>query len=277
MHDLPFDPLMQKVATEPRRGVGSLWWLVLNRRHPVLVIGCLFGLFIAVPVHDAGLSPRLVLWVWERNEDLSFLHRGEAAIAPVVVTVTLAGDTVDIVWRRQQLRFSPSTEILPVIHVEAFDRLNPPILNAPQRMALAQTIVEVAASYPARVVQLDFEVRPSQRAFYKAVLQDVRQRSDDIRLSLTALASWCAGDRWLQDISVDEIVPMLFRMGRDGPRIRQGYLDAGDLPAAECNQTVGFATDEWIPAKVGAPRIYLFSPRAWTRESFNDAAKRVSS
>ena len=67
-----------------------------------------------------------------------------------------------------------------------------------------------------RVVQLGFEVRQLQRAFSSAVVQDVRrQLPADTALSITALASWCAGDYWLHDLPADEIVPMARRMGRD--------------------------------------------------------------
>ncbi|MBK6742596.1 MAG: hypothetical protein IPG66_06285 [Hydrogenophilales bacterium] len=251
--------------------------LELKGRAFGLGIICAAGLLIALPVQEAALNQRLVLWAWERHEDLSFLGRGEAAIAPVVVTVTLAGTTATTTWRRERMQFASGAEILPVIHVEAFDRLRSPVLNTEQKIVLTDTIIEVASRYPARVVQLDFEARPSQRAFYKAVLNDVRQRDTHIRLSLTALASWCVGDRWLQDLTVEEIVPMLFRMGRDGTRIRDGYQRTGSLPAKECNDSVGLATDEWMPTSVSARRIYLFSPRPWTRESFDAISKRVPS
>ena len=45
-----------------------------------------------------------------------------------------------------------------------------------------------------------------------------RRLPRDLPLSMTALASWCAGDTWIEALPVDEAVPMLSRWGRIAPR-----------------------------------------------------------
>ncbi len=62
------------------------------------------------------------------------------------------------------------------------------------------------------------------------MLQDLRQKlPQQIPLSMTALASFCVGDRWLDDLPVDEAVPMIFRMGPDDQRIKNMLANGYDF------------------------------------------------
>jgi len=81
-------------------------------------------------------------------------------------------------------------------------------------------------------------------------------------LSITALASWCAGDNWLSDLPIDEAVPMLFRMGVDKGLRR--------FDAAVCRNAAGVSIDEPIDAPA-VDRLYIFNPNPWSRESLNSA------
>ena len=85
-------------------------------------------------------------------------------------------------------------------------------------------------------------------------------------LSVTALASWCAYDRWLAATPVDEAVPMLFRMGKEQSLFRsreEGPLVREPL----CAGSLGVSADEPWPKKLGNKRLYIFDPRPWSRES----------
>jgi hypothetical protein len=115
----------------------------------------------------------------------------------------------------------------------------------------------------ARVVQLDFEVRRSQRDFLRAAVAEIRRRlPPDVALSVTALASWCAGDYWLADLAADEVVPMAFRMAQDDAPIRSLLAERGAFTRPRCTGALGMATDE-APIKAAGGRRYFFSPRAW--------------
>src|SRR5258705_11788686 len=62
--------------------------------------------------------------------------------------------------------------------------------------------------------QMDFDEKGSERPPNRQLLHRVRERPGlSVPLSMTALASWCAGDRWLEDLPIDEAVAMLFRLG----------------------------------------------------------------
>lgn len=214
--------------------------------------------------------PSHMLWAWERREDLRWLP-ADVGVAYVATAIELEGSGVHTMPRAHALQLRPETVVVPVVHVDASWR-NPPVLHAAQQAAVVNQVLAVAARHrdpgQAGVVQLDFEVRQSQRAFLRAVVQDIRrQLPAETALSITALASWCAGDYWLHDLPADEIVPMAFRMGRDDARLRTQLNHGGGFTRPRCQSAVGTATDE-PPVQVRAPRHYHFSPTAWTPQQW---------
>ena len=94
-------------------------------------------------------------------------------------------------------------------------------------------------------VQIDFDARLSERDFYDVVLRDVRRRAaPDRTVSMTALASWCGEDPWIDEDVVHEIVPMLFEMGPDARAIVGRFRDSRYWSVAACNQARGISTSE---------------------------------
>jgi hypothetical protein len=247
------------------------WW-----SFPLL---CVLGLgywLIPTSIQNPAQHPALLqlpahmLWAWERREDLRWLP-ANVGVAYVATSMELEGSTVRTVSRASAVQLRPDTVAVPVVHVDASWR-NPPVLHAAQQAAVVNQVLAVAARHrhagQTRVVQLDFEVRQSQRAFLRAVVQDIRrQLPADTALSMTALASWCAGDYWLHDLPADEIVPMAFRMGRDDAQLRAQLNQDGGFTRPRCQSALGTATDE--PAmQAHAPRRYHFSPTAWTLQQW---------
>jgi hypothetical protein len=125
-----------------------------------------------------------------------------------------------------------------------------------------------------RAVQIDFDARRSERPFYRSLLAAVRATLPrKVPLSITALASWCSYDNWLDGLPVDEAVPMLFRMGRFEER---GFRQAGEANAWRtplCRGSAGISTDERQPLARDGRRLYVFHPTAWTPEA-RDAVAR---
>jgi hypothetical protein len=93
-------------------------------------------------------------------------------------------------------------------------------------------------------------------------------------LSITALASWCIYDDWLRDLPVDEVVPMVFRMGADQHRVRR-YLIEEDFRAAHCRQSLGISTDEPRPTLRPLRRLYVFHPQSWRAEALTRILEEV--
>jgi len=122
-------------------------------------------------------------------------------------------------------------------------------------------------------VQIDYDARLGERTFYRLLLHGVRRAIGRIPLSMTALASWCAGDRWLAQLPVDEIVPALFRMGISEPYRR--IASSPSASAAECRRAVGISLDEPLDVRASGRRVYVFSPTAWNAASVASARAHV--
>jgi hypothetical protein len=221
--------------------------------------------------------PSQVLWAWERPEDLRWLP-ANVGVAYVATTITLEADSVRVTPRANPLYVRGDTPLMAVVHVDASWR-KPPTLDALQRHRVVDHVLAIAnrAARPgtSHIVQLDFEVRQSQRAFLAEVVRNVRnQLPSDTALSMTALASWCAGDYWLESMAADEVVPMAFRMGRDDAILRAQLNQDGHFSRPKCSTAVGTATDE--PAlDVKAARQYHFSPIPWTASAWHRIARRT--
>jgi hypothetical protein len=125
-------------------------------------------------------------------------------------------------------------------------------------------------------VQVDFEVRRSQRQVLLDLLSDVRAGLPrGVPLSMTALASWCETEGWLKAAPVDEIVPMLFRMGPPGEEVKARLAAGRDFANPRCRTAVAISADTPLPRLPGGRRIYLFSPRSWSSRDFLTVRRRV--
>ena len=229
----------------------------MNRRLGVLVV----SLLAAGCQRSSAPQPALVLWAWERPEDLRFAD-GVAEIAVEAGSIILDGDSVAARGRRFPLLSTqlPSTS---VVHVEiAPDR---PLAWTPALRAQAgAAILHYATRIPATRVQIDFEVRASQRRVLLDVIGDLRHALPrGTSLSMTALASWC-GEGWLDGVPVDEVVPMLFRMGHHGGPVAAALASGRDLRDPRCHGAIGVATDTPLSRAPVGRRVYLFDPRSWT-------------
>ncbi|PWF55076.1 hypothetical protein [Massilia glaciei] len=213
----------------------------------------------------AALPPTM-LWAWERHEDLRWLP-STVGVAYVAITLELTAGQVRLRPRAYRLLVRPETVVVPVVHVDASWR-QPPALDAAQHEAIAAQVLKAARGARSRVVQLDFEVRRSQRGFLLALVGDLRRRLPaDVALSVTALASWCAGDYWIGALEADEVVPMAFRMARDDGKIRGLLAEQGGFVRPRCRGALGMATDE-APVRVASARRYFFSPRSWDQDTW---------
>lgn len=215
----------------------------------------------------------LILWAWERPEDLRFAG-GAAEIAVQTGFVELAGDGLQARGRRFPLKSAmpPSTAL---VHVQ-IDHQRPLLWTTLLRARTSAAILHYAAAIPARRVQLDFEVRASERAVLLDMLADLRRGLPrETLLSMTALASWCDNEGWLERAPVDEIVPMLFRMTAGGEALRKRLAAGGDFRNPRCRAALGVAIDSPIARAPPGRRVYLFNPRSWTAADFEKARRGV--
>ena len=214
------------------------------------------------PARMRGVAPPVMLWAWERPEDLRHLASKAAGVAFLAERVSI-GRTAVVTPRRQRIDIADGVYAEAVVRMEA----GAAFADSPELRAQTEEAITHAAALPGvRGVQIDFDAAESQQAFYAAVLRSVRaQLPPAMPLTITALAGWCADPAgWLAKLPVDAAVPMYFRLGEHQGRwiVRQPL----------CAGSMGISTDEprsvptGIATGVAGPRIYVFSPRPWSAE-----------
>jgi hypothetical protein len=221
-------------------------------------------------------GPKVVLWAWERPENLMFLKERPIGVAFLAETIVLESDSMKLFPRLQPLRIPEETFRIAVVRIET-SRDHPPNLDSGRSARVAAEIAQTGALPGIAGVQVDFDAGASERRFYREMLQDLRRRlPQSVRLTITALASWCIFDTWIFDLPVDEAVPMLFRMGADDRRVRM-YLESGrDFRLGLCRCSSGISTDELLPAMPAGRRLYVFHPKPWTEHSLDGMLTEVS-
>jgi hypothetical protein len=227
-------------------------------------LSALLALALATSAARADPPPALVLWAWERPEDLRFAP-ADVGVAYLRATVDLRPTGVRVAPRRQPLRTREGAYLVAVVRVEARPRATG--LNPAARARVVEQLVEAARSPGVRAVQVDFDAGASQREDYRALLAEARRALPaGTWFSMTALASWCEGDAWIDAAAppVDEVVPMVFAMGRGGAAVLGALRSRGRFRSAACGASVGWSAGEPTVALRGVRRRYVFNPRAWT-------------
>jgi len=263
------------------------------------------GQKLSAPANQRGaVLPNVTFWAWERSEDLRFLLPNQAGVAFLAKTVFLEAPPANsstnsspsfvVRPRLQPLRITPGMLLIAVVRIDipsapqtssslqqnqSATHLFPKFSDT-QRALLAAEIADLQSIPGVAAIQIDFDAPASAHAFYASLLQDVRGKLPaSFPLSITALASWCIGDPWLAQLppgTIDEAVPMLFRMGPDAANVAKFLHSNDDFPVAACRGSLGLSTDEPFSQNLliarsatatfdpRAKRIYIFAPRAWT-------------
>ena len=219
--------------------------------------------------------PGVILWAWERPENLDFIDPREAAVAFLAQSVELSGEQIKSHPRMQPLRVPPATTLIAVVRLST-DRLNRPSLSEQQVAAVISELLRVSRLPGVHGLQIDFDATVSERPFYRSLLVGLRpQLPDTISLSITALASWCLADTWIKDLPVDDAIPMLFRLGTDREAVLRALKEGRDFSLPRCRQSVGISVDEPFPTVPPGRRVYVFNPQSWTKERYQSVREEL--
>lgn len=195
-------------------------------------------------------------------------------MAYLAETISLSGSRIIIRPRLQPLEVPNGTTLIAVVRIESI-RSAPPSLSIEQRNEIVESLLQIAGKPKTSALQIDFDATQSERQFYKNLLNDLRRRlPESIPLSMTALASWCIFDNWLDDLPVDEAVPMLFEMGIDQHRITDYLNEGGKLRSSRCRQSVGISIDETKQSVFKGARVYVFNSQPWSEPTVRKALER---
>ena len=211
----------------------------------------------------ASAKPVLVFWSWYHDDDLA---SAPGEVAYLTNRIVVDGNELKDYPRTNRLKLRPGTRRTAVVRVEVRK------LVGAQAGVLAERIVSGALRSRVEALQIDFDARMSERGFYLELLSAIRQQLPvGIKLSMTALASWCMQDTWLSNskAGVDEVVPMFFSMG--GWQAQGGNFLKERLPVVPVGpRCIGLSLDE--PTTIEKlslrlrrfDRIYIFSRKPWT-------------
>lgn len=259
---------------------------MMRRILPALLVGVVFlVVFAGCEKKDAPVAtsfrnplPQVILWAWERPEDLTFLDSEQFGVAFLSQTLVLEGNEVVFRPRRQPLKVSPATKLVAVTRIESTKTTGERVALSPAQTAtLVSLILKTLDLKNVSAIQIDFDAAKSEREFYRELLIKVRESlPNHVPLSMTALASFCLGDRWLQDLPVDEAVPMVFRMGLDSQGIRSFLASGNDFREPLCRSSYGIALDEPVNMNLeSARRVYVFNNRPWKPEDVSSFERRA--
>ena len=218
-----------------------------------------------LPVHPPPASAPAIAWIWK---DAAPPAWSRAQVALVDRHILLSGPSIRERPGVQPRRLAPRTAVTPVVHVE-LDLLRPAADLRAASPAIVAAMHSAARASTSGWVQLDLEARPSQRSDYRALVQELRRTLPaHIKLSVTALAWWCRAPAWLDGLAANEVVPMFFKMGRDGAAVRELVAHRPDALHPVCRSgSAGFSPQEPFDRGVTAryAQTYWFDYHGWKK------------
>lgn len=229
----------------------------------LLLIAVLFSSCSDAPTIS---NPRTILWAWERPEDLRFVDRPDIDVAFLAQTLQLSGDDVVFIPRRQPLEFAPGTHVIAVTRIEtARDPAKRATLSVEQIRKVVARLKASAELPNVKELQIDFDATVSEREFYKSVVVMTREMLPaNGPISITALASWCMGDRWMAELPIEEAVPMLFDIGPDDATVREFVAAGNDWREPKCRSSYGLSVESpRISGLKKDRKVYFFKSSAW--------------
>ncbi len=217
----------------------------------------------------SGLSrhTEIVLWAWHGAHDLRFLEARAAEARTVSVAylarrIVVGERHVQPQLRSTPLRLADETRRTAVVRIEAATGLSERAFQ--DALPQLRDHLNVAAHEPlVTALQIDFDAPARLRPAYRELLREARALlSPGQRLEMTALASWCLDDQWVEEGLVDAVVPMLFEMGPTASRIRARLASARLAPL--CQGAVGVSATDVLPPLAGPSRVFIFAPGPWS-------------
>lgn len=232
-------------------------------RADALLVSLMLGITVPVSAQESGRM-LTTLWVWHGDHDLRGLHRatdGEVSVAYLARTIRIVDNRLEVHPRRGSLLLDPETNRTAVVRIEVQPRTTAGDFRSMQTRLL-QAVEPVFREPGVSGLQIDFDAPSSFRRSYAELLDVLRDHTPEgWTLEMTALGSWCAQDRWLRDVAVDRIVPMLF-----GPGHEQGQLFAalrhGPLPEPRCRESHGIREGNSLASS--ASTVFVFPRAPWT-------------
>jgi hypothetical protein len=90
----------------------------------------------------------------------------------------------------------------------------------------------------------------------------------NLKVSITALASWCVDDGWIETLDIEYAVPMLYRMGDDAHKIMHSFSSTLAWPVKKCQNNVAFEVQGTFIKPTRNAKVFLFNNKAWSEKDW---------
>lgn len=219
------------------------------------------------------ITPPIVLWAWYKHQDLRFINPKTTGVAFAARTISVGKTNISIKHRTHPLLIPNNTHLTAVIRIELKPNTNATAFRQ-QRSNIVDKILTVAKLPDISALQIDFDAPKTFRPAYLLLLQQIAQKiPTKMILSITALASWCLYDRWLNNAPIDKAVPMMFAMGNQTQNTLAALEKEKQFLAPLCQGQIGISTNEQLPFIPTDSQIYIFSPGTWREAEYIQTLK----
>ncbi len=215
--------------------------------------------------------PQLVLWSWQRQDNLSFVKKS-TLIAPLIGTISINRNGLHVSPRSNPLTLDPSTRLIPVVRLEINPRSS---VNEQTLEKIIFHILALTQPCKSKELQIDFDATVSQRPFYEKLLTQLRKTLPNTKLSITALASWCLSDPWIEKLPIDYAVPMVYNLGEDERSIKRFILNTKQWKSGKCCGYIGLHQKKLFMKIPKGWTVFVFNDEAWTLESYENLLKEI--
>ncbi len=216
-------------------------------------------------------STTLVLWSWQRADDLSFVDKG-VVVAPLVASIFVDKNGVSVQPRTNVLKLAKKTQIIPVIRLEIPPHIH---VNDVHIDTIVHRINSFIVSCKSDAIQIDFDAAKSQRLLYEKLLTKLHVSLPNIKISITALASWCVGDTWIDKLPITHAVPMLYNLGAHADDFKKYFTDKKKWKAAKCQCHIGFEESDIFTKPPRGWHVYVFNNKAWSVRSYKNVGEKL--
>ena len=216
-------------------------------------------------------SATLVLWSWQRKDDLSFVDK-DVVVAPLVASIFVDKNGVSVQPRGNVLKLSENVQISPVIRLEISPNVH---VTDAHIDTMVHHIKSFIVSCKSDAIQIDFDAAKSQRSLYEKLLTKLHVSLPNIKISITALASWCVGDTWIDKLPITHAVPMLYNLGEHADDFKKYFTDKKKWKAAKCQGCIGFEESDVFVKPPRGWHVYVFNNKAWSVHSYKNVREKL--
>ncbi len=246
----------------------------MNNYLRIFVVFCLLLFVFYFISQKEKNGNKIYLYAWETPQDFSFLATDDYYIENIGVAY-LAGEVgsesgeLTFRNRRNTLIIPEGIETISVVRINPLNELEDLVENK-ERIASFITSHCLRADF----CQIDMDTKPSEYEHYKEIIEIVNSELEE-KVSIAALASWCAKDSWLNNLNISYAVPMLYRMGEASTLLKTEGIS---LKNNFCKENVALSTDELdfdFHKYITDKNIFIFNPTTWTSESVDAINKEL--